>query len=255
MLVNEMIKMRIRTVVIFLVMVAVLISVVALRPFVDQIFGSISQEQIPNFVKKLMGDPQTLLENLKKDDYYLWSQWFGKNLVQFIPLIALVIAFPIFAREIEHGTIHYLLTRSTRLRVYWSKSLTGLLINGLLLLILSILPVFITLALGWDVNYQNFPGYVVQAVCGGSFFFSLYLVFSVVSKDQVKPIVLGIVVMIGDAFLGMLKPLRFLNLYPYMSGSSVYLGLGVDWRYTFALTVLSVFLLLFGWYYFQRSEY
>lgn len=254
---NELIKMRIRTLVIFLIMVATLVSLVVLRPFVDQIFGSITQtqEQIPEFVRKLLGDPAKLLENLKKDDYYLWSQWFGKNLVQFVPLIALLIAFPVFSREVEHGTIYYLLTRSPRSRVYLSKVLTGLLVNASMLVVLSILPAFVAWLLKWNVNYSRFPGYTLHTLCGGTFFLALYMFFSILSKDQVKPIVLGIIVMVGDAFLGMLKPLRFLNVYPYMAGTSVYAGHGVDWVYTLSLLALSVLLLVVGWYRFKSAEY
>ena len=94
---------------------------------------------------------QQLLELFNNIDFYVWSQWFGKNLYQLILLAIIILTFPLFARETEQNTNYFLLSHRTRKQIFLSKILASFLVyfdNRCR----SILPVVI--ALFHDFNFS-----------------------------------------------------------------------------------------------------
>ena len=58
-------------------------------------------------------------------DFYLWSQWMGKNLYQLIILSTILLGFSSFAREREQETMSFLLSNFSRRHIFLSKILAG----------------------------------------------------------------------------------------------------------------------------------
>lgn len=256
---GELKKMRLRSIVMMAVMAVLLTLVMTFKDWTVQEFSEISkqlsEERIPKFLKKLMGSNTKLFaEKLREDDFYLWSQWFGKNFGQFVPLISLIIAFPLFSREYERRTIYYLVTRVRRSKIYMCKFFVGLIALCFILLLFSILPLPISLMMGWKVRAEKFVGYTIQSLIGGVTFYSIFLLFSVLFNDQVKPILLGIATTVGVAFFGVSSKLDMLNLYSYIMSQNIFRNEGVDLLRSVIYTTFSAFMFGFSWIVFEKKE-
>ena len=259
MIINEIYKMRVRTTAILLFLLLLMVLFLAFRDFAIASVARIPEdveESMPKIFRKMLGSGLSeLAERLKEDDFYLWSQWLGKNFGQFVPFVALIVSFPLFARERERKTLYFLLTRKTRKEVYVSKALSGALMLVFILISMTILPFLITKILGWDISLSKLPAYCLQVTAGGLTFYALFLLFSILSKDQVKPMILGIMVLVGDAFLGLLGKLKVLNLYPYIMGKSVFYEGKVQWNYTWGSIAAIAFFVVLGWMIFKNQDF
>ncbi|MDI6822646.1 MAG: ABC transporter permease subunit [Actinomycetota bacterium] len=62
----------------------------------------------------------------KQYDFYIWSQWFGKNLYQFGTILAILMGMGLFASEASKQTMEFLLSKPiSRNRVALVKFLVG----------------------------------------------------------------------------------------------------------------------------------
>ncbi|HUM23151.1 ABC transporter permease subunit, partial [Mesotoga prima] len=233
---KEIHEMKLRVIIMFIVLLVSLVTTVALRPYAAQMMEEMTAqlEEMPDFLKSLMGDVSGLTR-LNDDNYYLLSQWHGKNYGQFLPFVVLLIAFPIFAKEFDKKTIYFLLSRKNRNEVFRTKYLAGL---GALLIITTVLsllgPIAMNLA-GYSTAFGDTLKVLLQQLVGASFFYSLFTMISIMSRDQVKPVVAGILIVLGLPILGMIDALSWLNPYPFILGSSVAQKGTIDWIYLVSL--------------------
>jgi ABC-2 type transport system permease protein len=259
MLYKEINSMKIRTIVIFLFMLAMLILVVSLKDYVNSM--STSMEAMQNsqgakWAEKFTGQSLTeLFKRMQSNDFYIWSQWYAKNFGQFLPLIALIIAFPIFARETEKKTIYFLLSRKRRRDVFKVKSLTGLFATIIVIFLLSILAPITMDIFGKHVNFGPVWKYTLQSVVSGVFFYNVYMLFSIFFNDTVKVIITGIIFFIGDFMLGLIQQLSFLNLFGYISSVHVFKTGNVDWVYTIWLLIISELIYQISLQYFYKKDF
>lgn len=255
MLYKEINDMRIRVLIILMVFLASLLVTVLLRPYTTTMLDQMASEfeKLPEFLKKTIGDPERILR-LKNDQYYLLSQWHGKNLGQFLPLLALLIAFPIFSRENEKRTIYFLLARKKREEIFWVKFGVGLGLTIIITAVMSALGFILMRTLGYSVDFNYLPLCLTNEIVGVSFFYSLFLMFSIISNDQVKPVIIGIVILIGLPILGLIKTVSFLNPYPYILCIHV-IDEGVDLTYTSGLVIVTVALVIIDYVLFKKREF
>lgn len=233
-----------------------LITTVAMRPYTTSMMEQMVNElgEMPEFFQKMIGDP-SIAQKLANDDYYINSQWHGKNLGQFLPMFALIIAFPIFAREVDKKTIYFLLSRKNRDEVFWKKFFVGYFVVTAIIVIFSLAgPVAMKIA-GYQVGLRNTGLILVHEIVGLSFFYSLFILFSVLSNDQVKPVVSGIIVIVALPFLSLIDSLAFLNPYPYILGLDIINGSGIDWVYTLVLAVITLFSVVLSYRIFKKKEF
>jgi ABC-type transport system involved in multi-copper enzyme maturation permease subunit len=208
------------------------------------------------WAEKFLGESlEKILKKMQTNDFYIWSQWYGKNFGQFLPLVILIIAFPIFAKETEKKTIYFLLARKNRNEIFNIKALTGLFIAIIITLLLSLLPIAFMNAFGKTIKATSIFKYAVQDTVAGIFFYTVYLFFSVYFNDTVKVIIAGIVFFIGDFMLGLIEKVSFLNVFPYISCLHVYKTGNIDWTYTLWLLVISFGIYLASMRYFQKKDF
>jgi ABC-type transport system involved in multi-copper enzyme maturation permease subunit len=244
---KEWIDMKTRSIVIFIVMTGLFLSLAPLQNFTVNFLAENSQE-IEKFVSP------TMIEKLKDWEYYIYSQWFGKNFGQFVPIIALIIAFPLFSREYENGTIEFLLTRASRKKVFLNKLTLSLLVLIIQLTILSLLPFIYSVIFSKEFTSIYTFKFLVHCLTGGIFWYSVVLFFSSFFNDQVKPILASIVALGASTVLGILKPLKFLNTFLYILGTSIFKSNSIDWKYTIVLLILSVFIIIGSYSIFLKKE-
>jgi len=87
---KEIRELKTTLVVVSLLLVVALIATVAMKDTAVELLQGFSTEDMPEFARNLLANPD-LLENIGNNDFYLVSQWQGKNLGQFIPLVILII--------------------------------------------------------------------------------------------------------------------------------------------------------------------
>ncbi|MEJ5228426.1 MAG: ABC transporter permease subunit [Pseudothermotoga sp.] len=254
MLKKEFYDLRLRSFVIFAIGVGLFF---VLAPFQEMTIEMLKQysevQNMPKFLEKLI--PKTFVQNLSDWNFYIFSQWFGKNLGQIVPIVAIIMAFPLFARENENRTIEFLLARESRKKVFFAKSLLGLSILLIQMLIFSLLPVFYSFFARENLNYTQLWAFLVHTVVGAVFWFALSLLFSVISNDQVKPILISVGLLAITTALGVIKSTRFLNTYAYILGSKIFQSGRIDFGYTMGLLISSIVLFFLSYNFFLKKEF
>ncbi|OAA30705.1 hypothetical protein AT15_09765 [Kosmotoga arenicorallina S304] len=249
---KEIRELKITLIIVSLLLLIALVATVAMKETAVEILRGMGTEDMPEFAKNLVANPD-LLSNIGNNDFYLVSQWQGKNLGQFIPLIILIISIPIFAREIDKKTIYFLLSRLTRKRVFFMKYLTGLGVLSCLIVLFSLAgPIAMNLA-GYETGFSLTFKILVHQLIGGAFFFSVFIFYSVLSNDQTKPLIIGIATIIGLPIIGIFKPFAFLNLYPYILGSNVF-NEGIEITKSIVLIFITTAIMTIDYMAFQKRE-
>ncbi len=246
-MIKELYDMRVRSIAILVICLALFFTI---APLQGKLLGLMGEYK--DIVKKYAGNFP--VEKLKEWNFYIYSQWFGKNLGQIIPLIGVLFAFPLFSREYENGTMEFLLVRKSRRYVFLSKTLTAILVMTIELVFLSVLPAIYSSIVG--KNFENVYSYqyMVHILIGGLFWFSITLLFSTIFEDQVKPLLFSLGLIAITTVLGLVKPLRFLNTYRYILGSGIMKGEGVDVSYTIYLSIVSIVLIFISYLIFKDKD-
>jgi ABC-type transport system involved in multi-copper enzyme maturation permease subunit len=242
----------------FAVLLLVLIKT---RPIIGEVLLTLNvdndqMEQLPQFMKDLISDGLNT-ERLKTDDqFFLLSQWFAKNFGQFLPFFALIIAFPVFSRETEKKTIYFLLAKKNRRDVFDGKVFSSYSIMIILVLFFSFLAPVVMMLFGYDVNFnKELFQMIAQQLVAVSFFYSVFILFSIVFNDQLKPVILGIILLVIMPFTSMIKGISWMNLYPYILGNTVLKSGDFDWISTSVLLSLTVFMYFLGKKLFLKKEF
>ncbi|MEA1883360.1 MAG: hypothetical protein U9N62_02435 [Thermotogota bacterium] len=74
-------------------------------------------------------------------------------------------------------------------------------------------------------------------------------------NDQIKPILAGIIVIVGLPFLSMFESIKWLNPYPYALGTQVISKGTFDGIYSLALIVITAVITWIGLEVFKRKEF
>ncbi len=254
MLKKEFYDMRLRTFVILFLGIGLFFTLAPLQNITVEMLKQYSQaENLPKSLEKFF--PKGIVENLSDWNFYIYSQWFGKNLGQMIPILAIIMAFPLFSRENENGTIEFLLARRSRKEIFLSKSLLASFVLFSQMIVFSLLPGIYSLVANKDLAYRYLPAFVVHTVVGAFFWFSVTLFLSVLSSDQVKPILISFGLLAATTVAGMIKPLRFLNTYSYVLGSEIFQSGKMNLPYTSGLLCITVVLFVISYFTFLKREY
>ncbi len=244
---KELYDMRIRSLVIFLIMTALFFILAPMQKLTVEI------------LEKYTGNgrflPENMIEKLKDWNFFIFSQWFGKNFGQFLPIIAVIMGFPLFAREYETGTIEYLLARRTRKRIFCDKFFSSVVVLLTILLVLSLLPGLYSLFTGKELNWKILLRYTVRSVISGFLWLSVAIFFSTIMNDQVKPLLSSFSLLTVTTVAGLWKPLSFLNTYGYILGSDILKGTFERGIYGIWYAAAGFLLILASYRIFQEKEF
>ncbi|HPJ88813.1 MAG TPA: ABC transporter permease subunit [Thermotogota bacterium] len=253
-------EMRFRLTVFIVLFFVLLLGLIFTRPVIGNLMVSMDMnseevKELPDILKGFADGKE--FEQLKDDDqFFLLSQWYGKNFGQFLPFFALIIAFPVFSRETEKKTIYFLLSRRNRKEIYDSKVLSGYYVMILIVVVFDFLAPVAMMLSGYDILFNgNLIRLIVQQLIAASFFYFLFILFSIIFNDQMKPVILGIVLIVALPFSSLINGIAWLNLYPYVFGETVLSSGDFDWMRSLVLTGLSIFLYLGGRRLFLKKEF
>lgn len=235
---KELLDMKVRSIFLF-VLIIVLFFIVA--PFQNLAVSMLKSMQGDEMLARF-GLNSAFIEKLKEWEFFITTQWYGKNFGQVIPIIAVVIAFPLFARERENQTMEFLVTRNSRFKVFYSKCLTGFLVLMFILITAGFLPLIYSIFTGKHIDISLVSKFTFHALVGGAFWYSLTLLFSVISTDHVRPLLTSLGMLALTTVLGQLKPLKFINTFRYILGYSIFESGKIDAVYSLGLVFLAVLL-------------
>ena len=248
---KELLNMKTRS---FTILIIILVLFFSIAPFQKTLVGVLEEnkEVIEVYAKKF--NILTSITQLHDWNIFIFSQWFGKNFGQMIPIFAIVLAFPLFSREIENGTLEFLLVRKSRNYVFYSKVFSSLIIGFSLIVIGSLLPVLYSFLVGKDFFNDYALKYIIQGIVATWLWNNITVFFSILFNDQVKPLLSSFGLLVITTALGFLKPLKWLNTYNYVLGGKILSEGTIDWNYTMILFVIGGFTLLAGYYVFKNKE-
>lgn len=174
-------------------------------------------------------------------DGYVWSQWFGKNLLQFWTLFAVLLGAGGLATEASRGTALWTLSLPvTRRRLLGVRAGLGALELLALALVPSLLVVALSPLVGQSYSAADALAYSLMTFAGGMFFYGLALLLSTVFGDQLKPILAGMAVSVAMGLLPLFsKRLAAYSVYNVMSGQSFYAEGVPPWAGLFACVALA----------------
>ena len=181
--------------------------------------------------------------------YYSFTQWFGKSYVQLVALFALLLSFSSFSKEFSKKTIYILAGRMSRWEIYLSKNLSGWLAFAVISVSGGIGYFIVAQVAGYHLLLSQTLAWTFTATVGGLLLYQIGMYLSLLFKDQMKPLLLGITVYVGLYMASLLKATDFLNVFGYMAQSGVLYGKGVNVLSTFV--VIAVFFGIFIGGYFQ----
>jgi len=254
---KEISDLRWRVLIFFIVFGLLLVGTIALRPYIGELIGVSSQElaQLPEFLKNVIGDMSALSRLEADDEYYLLSQWQGKNMGQFLPLCLLLLVFPLFSREEEKKTLYFLLARFSRGKIFWNKvSASFSAILSLLVVFSFAAPAFMNLA-GFATGFRYSFMILAQQALGSWFFFGFFVFLSVIFRDQVKPVLWGILFALALPMASLYPPVSWINPYPYLLGTSVLQTGRIDGVYSMGMIVFGTALIVAASIIFEKKEF
>ncbi|PLV56876.1 ABC transporter permease [Thermotoga sp. SG1] len=212
---KEFRDMRVRFFVMFFILLGTFILLVVMKDYTQNLSEII--RSAPKNILEKFGVTDEFMEKLSRWDFYIITQWYGKNLGQFVPILAIIMAFPVFAREIENETMELLLVRVKRKRLFMVKFFVPLVFTLLSLVVLAVLPLPVSWIVGESLDASSVFRYLLVETVGIFLWFSITIFFSVLFSDQVKPLIVSIALLAGTTALGsFIKPLSILNTYLYI---------------------------------------
>ena len=176
-------------------------------------------KQIPS---QLQGQIQQLMGSY---DAYAWSQWFSKTGPEVLAILAALLGASLIASEVNKGTIFFLLSKPvSRDRVL----LTKYTVSTLILLGVTLLGGLALLAAAAIVGHaQNVGGVMISTVLlwlGMLFVLGLSMLFSVLFKDVLRPLVLALIIPVVLSIPGLIPNANTWNLTFYWSNFAAYQG-------------------------------
>lgn len=164
-------------------------------------------------------------QTLGSYDAYAWSQWFSKNGSELLAILAAVLGTSLISSEVYKGTIFFLLSKPvSRDRVL----LTKYLVSALILLGVTLLGSIALFVAAAVVGHpQNVGGVLISTVLlwlGTLFVLGLALLFSVLFKDVLRPLVGALLVTLILSIPGLIPHAQDWNLTFYWTNFAAYQG-------------------------------
>ncbi|MFZ5640710.1 MAG: ABC transporter permease [Bacillota bacterium] len=195
----------------------------------------------------------------KEYPFYLWGNWFGKNLFQSGLVFSIIVGMGLISSEVSHDTMGFLLARPVRREeVFATKYFTGAVVLAATILLTTLLVYYTSIGIGKDLAnlslgklmlgaLMNFIGFVTV--------FSLAAYFSVLFNETIKAGAAAAVVCIIAGLPGWFPPTAKWSLFHYMQGFEIFTGKGFPWAAFLLLAAISTGMYCLGMKRFCRRDF
>jgi hypothetical protein len=123
-----------------------------------------------------------------------------------------------------------------------------------ILITAGFLPLIYSVFAGKHTTVSLVIKFTVHALVGGVFWYSLTLLFSVISTDHVKPLLASLGLLAVTTVLGQLKPLKFMNTFRYILSYSIFESGKIDVAYSLGLVLLTLITCLISYNIFIKAD-
>jgi ABC-type transport system involved in multi-copper enzyme maturation permease subunit len=188
---------------------------------------------------------------------YIWSQWFGKNLPNTWSVFAVLIGVGGVVTESARGTALFTLSLPiTRRKLLSVRALIGALELAVLALVPSLLIPALSPLIEESYSFGDTLLYSLLTIVGGMVFFSFSFLLSSIFSDQLKPIVIGLVVVFIPGVLPLLhKDFARYNIYNVMSGQSYFNGGAIPWMGLLVCIALTIVMFVLSLRIIERRDF
>ncbi|MDO8672282.1 MAG: ABC transporter permease subunit [Dehalococcoidia bacterium] len=174
-------------------------------------------ENNAEMMAQLKAVPPDLIGNLTDYQAIVFSNWFGKNLVQMGTIFAVILGAGAIAGEVAKRTLEFTLSKPvSRLRVLLTKVVVGVTALGIAILLASILLYPASLILGQDISLASLFLAGVLGWLGLAVLYALALLFSTIFDDVIKTAIVSLVVAFALSIPGWFTGIARFSLYNHM---------------------------------------
>jgi hypothetical protein len=176
---------------------------------------------------------------------YVWSQWFGQNLIQLWTILAVLLGTGSLLSQMSGGGALFTLSLpASRTRLLAVRTATGL---GELLLLAFVPSLLIPLLSPGIGQSYSFADALVHSTClfvAGAVFFSLATLLSTIFGDLWRPMLIALFVAAMLALVSQfVDGLAEYSVIPVMNGERYFRGGGLPWVGLLVSTALSAAML------------
>jgi ABC-type transport system involved in multi-copper enzyme maturation permease subunit len=219
MAVKELIEARWKAIIGVVVCVVLAAGTAGSYDLIKRLLTGTTLQQVP---QSLQGQVQQLLGSY---DVYVWGQWYEKNGAEVLALLAAVLGASLIGGEVNKGTIFFLLSKPvSRVRVLLVKYAVSAALL-LAMIVLSSATLLVTAAIVG--RPQNLGGLAISTLLlwlGTLFVLGLALLFSVLYKDVLRPLLFALIITIVTVIPGFIPGWSDWSLTNYWSSQAAYLG-------------------------------
>jgi ABC-2 type transport system permease protein len=176
---------------------------------------------------------------------YLWSQWFGQNLVQMWTVFAVLLGTGGLLSQSSGGAALFTLSLpASRNRLLGVRAATGLTELMVLALIPSLMIPLFSPVVGQTYGVASALVHALCVFVGGAAFFSLAFLLSTVFGDLWRPLLIAFSIAAVLALCGQVFPeLARYSIFAVMSGETYFRSGALPWPGLLASAVLSAAML------------
>lgn len=162
---------------------------------------------------------------------YVWSQWFGKNLLNVWTFFAVLIGVGGVVTESSRGSALWTLSLPvSRAQLLGARAAVGALELLAVALVPSLVVPLLSPAVGQTYPVGEALAYALMAYAAGMVFYSLSLLLSTVFEEQLKPVVVCLAVAFGMSLAALVSrgAARY-SVFRVMSGEDYFEGGQAPW--------------------------
>ncbi|HWI54186.1 MAG TPA: ABC transporter permease subunit [Desulfobacteria bacterium] len=186
----------------------------------ESLTGIMQSIPIPEFAREQV-------EMFKDFNYYVWFNWFGKNLFQIVGMLAIIFGAGLISTEVSRKTVYFLLTKPiSRQQVFAVKYLTSLASLEAIVVISTIVLYLSVSATGHSLPVIKLTQNGIMAIAGFALIYSIAVYFSTVFDQALKSALVSFLIVVLLSVPNFVTSFRPLSLYYQMTGLSIYKGEG-----------------------------
>ena len=211
--------------------------------------GLLGQLRLPGWIM------DTMAHQMANYLVYLWSNWYGKNLLQLVAILAAIYGAGLVAGEVARRTSAVLFSRPvSRGQVLLAKYLVNLLV-----LALAALAGTLAVIAGGQLSGHTVPVLTLlkglpATLAGTALLLALATMLSVGSDDPTKVMGVALLALVGIYAAGSWAPLRRLSLFAHMAAGATLRTGRVDWPAVLAMSAVAIGLFAAAAAWLERQE-
>lgn len=195
-----------------------------------------------------------VIQKLEADfDFYFYSQWLGKNFIQFMFLFAIMFSFSIFSKEKENKTFYYLLSIFPRKKIYHTKVLVSYL-SFALITIIGVISVYIPYLIFKKPAPINYILYIPTVLLFFSYLFFVETIISILSQNSLTPVIFGLIITILIIFFEA-TGISNIKLLTYILNPLILYSGYFPWVFVILSLIINSILYFIGYYIFKKIDF